>query len=130
MNLKILLPFKVFTEKTQVLKIIVQTPKGSFGLLPNRRDCVASLIPSILIYQTQNNPQTYIAIDEGILVKQAHEVLISVRNAIAGDDLNHLHELITLQFLKLNEQEQTTRSVLAKLETGFARRFWEFNRGQ
>ena len=36
MNLKILLPFKVFAEKTGVSRIVARTRDGSFGLLPHR----------------------------------------------------------------------------------------------
>jgi len=38
MHLKILLPFQIFADEERVLRMIVQTPDGSFGLLPNRRD--------------------------------------------------------------------------------------------
>jgi F-type H+-transporting ATPase subunit epsilon len=43
MHLKILLPFKLFSENTGVLRIVAGTPTGSFGLLPQRLDCVAAL---------------------------------------------------------------------------------------
>ena len=52
MNLKVLLPFQVFAEKTDVSRIVAETHDGSFGLLPHRLDCVAALMPGILIYET------------------------------------------------------------------------------
>lgn len=128
MQLKILLPFKIATEKTAVSRIIAETPDGLFALLPHRRDCVAALIPSILTYETASDGECYSAIDQGLLVKIGSDVLVSVRNAIAGDDLSQLHQLVLQQFLTLDEQEQNVRSVLAKLETGFVRRFMEFTR--
>jgi len=51
MNLKVLLPFQVFAEKSDVSLIVAETSNGSFGLLPNRLDCVAALSPGILIYE-------------------------------------------------------------------------------
>jgi len=51
MNLKILLPFQVFAANTGVSRIIAETHQGSFGILPNRLDCVAALVPGILIYE-------------------------------------------------------------------------------
>ena len=53
MNLKVLLPFQVFAEKTGVTRIIAETREGSFGLLPHRLDCVAALAPGILIYEDE-----------------------------------------------------------------------------
>ena len=45
MHLKVLLPFQVFAEKTDVSRLVVETRDGSFGLLPHRLDCVAALTP-------------------------------------------------------------------------------------
>jgi hypothetical protein len=33
MNLKVLLPFRIFAEKTGVSRIVAETQEGSFGLL-------------------------------------------------------------------------------------------------
>ena len=52
MNLKLLLPFQVFAEKAGVSRIVAETREGAFGLLPHRLDCVAALVPGILIYET------------------------------------------------------------------------------
>ncbi|WJY17043.1 F0F1 ATP synthase subunit epsilon [Pectobacteriaceae bacterium CE90] len=123
MQLKILLPFKVFAEKQDVLRIVAESPGGSFGLLPNRLDCVSSLVPGILVYETADEGEVCLAVDEGVLVKTGKEVLVSVRNAIGGMALEELHEAIEQEFLKLDEQEKNVRSVLAKLESSFIRHF-------
>jgi F-type H+-transporting ATPase subunit epsilon len=127
MNLKILLPFKVFAEKTGVSRIVAETHAGSFGLLPHRLDCVAALTPGILVFETAAEGETCIAVDEGILVKTGTDVLVSVRNAIGGADLGKLREAVEQEFLDLDEQEKSVRSVLAKLESGFIRRFAAFH---
>jgi F-type H+-transporting ATPase subunit epsilon len=127
MNLKILLPYKVFAEKSGVSRIVARTGEGSFGLLPNRLDCVAALVPGILTFETAEEGEVYIAVDEGILVKAGRDVLVSVRNAIGGMDLDKLHTAVGQEFLHLDDQEKAVRSVLAKLESGFVRRFAEFH---
>ena len=127
MQLKILLPFKVFAEKQDVLRIVSESRSGAFGLLPNRLDCAAALVPGILTYETRDEGEVNLAVDEGVLVKTGNEVLVSVRNAIGGMDLGELHQAIEREFLNLDEQEKSVRSVLAKLESGFIRRFAEFS---
>lgn len=127
MNLKILLPFKVFAQKNDILRIVAMTHQGSFGLLPNRLDCVASLSPGILVFESRSGGEEYIAVDEGILVKTGREVRVSVRNAIGGMSLDKLREAVEQEFLNINEQEQKVRSVLAKMESGFIRRLAEFH---
>jgi len=127
MNLKILLPFQIFAEKTGVSRIVAETSEGSFGLLPHRLDCVAALAPGILVCENEAEGEVYVAVDEGVLVKTGLDVLISVRNAIGGADLDTLHEAVEREFLNLDEQEKSVRSVLAKLESGFIRRFAAFH---
>ena len=127
MNLKVLLPFQVFADKTGVSRIVAETREGSFGLLPHRLDCVAALAPGILIYETEAEGEVFVAVDEGMLVKIGPDVLVSVRRAIHGADLGKLRDAVEKEFLTLNEEEQSVRSVTAKLESGFLRRFATFH---
>ena len=127
MHLKILLPFKIFAEKYRVKRIVAESREGSFGLLPLRLDCVASLAPGILVYETAEEGEECVAVDEGILVKFGSDVLVSVRNATGGTDLGKLREKVEQEFMNLDEQETNVRSVLARLESGFIRRFSAFH---
>lgn len=127
MNLKVLLPFQIFAEKTGVSRIVAETHEGSFGLLPHRLDCVAALAAGILIYETKEEGEAYVAVDEGVLVKAGADVLVSVRNAIAGTNLGQLREAVQREFLHLDEQEKNVRSVLAKMEGDLMRRMATFH---
>ena len=125
-NLKVLLPFQVFVEAKGVKRIVAQSIQGSFGLLPHRLDCTAALAPGILTYETEPDGEVYLAVDQGVLVKTGMDVLVSVRNAIGGTVLDKLHDAVKREFLTVNEQEKTVRSVLAKMESGFLHRLVEF----
>jgi F-type H+-transporting ATPase subunit epsilon len=126
MNLKVLLPFEIFAEKTGVSRIVAETHEGSFGLLPHRLDCVAALAPGILTYETEADGEVFVAVDEGVLVKAGVDVLISVRRALGGSDLAQLRDAVKEEFLTLDENEQSVRNVMAKLESGFLQRFVTF----
>jgi F-type H+-transporting ATPase subunit epsilon len=126
MQLKVLLPFEVFADKTGVSRIVAETREGSFGLLPHRLDCVAALAPGILIYEIKGGGESYVALDEGVLVKTGPEVLVSVRRAIAGTDLAQLRASVEKEFLTLDQQEKGVRSVMTKLETGLLQRLAAF----
>lgn len=126
MHLEILLPSGIFAKQSSVTRIVAETREGSFGLLPRRRDCVAALEPGILIYETAAGGEVFVAIDEGILVKAGRDVLVSVRQALGGSDLGQLRETVENEFLAADEDAQTVRSVMAKLESGFIRRFATF----
>ena len=123
MQLEILLPFGVFARKTGVSRIVAETASGSFGLLPHRLDCVAALTPGLLLCESEAEGEAWVAIDEGVLVKAGSKVSVSVRRALAGSDLDQLRQAVEQEFLVRDEQEQSVRQVMAKLEAGFLRRY-------
>jgi F-type H+-transporting ATPase subunit epsilon len=122
MNLKVILPFRVFTQQTGVARIVVETRQGSLGLLPHRLDCVAALAPGILIYASPSAGEVFLAVDEGVLVKTGPDVLVSVRRATGGTDLDRLRETVERDFLALDDQEQSMRSLLARLDADLIER--------
>jgi len=129
MLLTVLLPFRVYAEYRDVRRIVVETPAGACGLLPRRRDCVAPLRPGILTYQCLDGRDAYIAVDQGMLVKTGAQVVVSVRRAVAGDDLAALRAAVEREFLQLDQQERELRGALAKLEAGVLRRLAGLRRG-
>ncbi len=123
MSLKVLLPFGVFMKKEGVKRIVAETIMGSYGFLPNRLDCVGALVPGILTYETEEEGETYIAIDEGLIRKTNNQVIVTVRRAIKGMELGKLHEAVQKEFLQLDDREKHVRTVLTRLEIGFIRQF-------
>ena len=75
MNLKILLPFKVFADIKNVSSMVMETSEGSYGLLPQRLDCVAALVPGIFTYELDGTTH-YVAVDTGVMVKAGEHVLV------------------------------------------------------
>lgn len=126
MNLRILLPFGVFAEESNVLRVVADTTDGSVGLLPNRLDCVAALVPGILTYEAKDGGTVYVGIDQGALVKADAQVTVSVRRAIAGSDLGQLKDAVERDYLKLDEQERSVRAAVSKMESGLMGRLAEF----
>lgn len=130
MTLKLLLPTGVFVDTIEVTRIVAENHEGSFELLPHRLDCVASLVPGIFIYDPKAGKTVYLAVDNGVLVKAGPEVLVSVRRAVAGPDLGHLHDAVKQQFLKHDKDEATLRDALTKMEGGFVSRLLELQHGR
>ena len=124
MNLKVLLPAEVLV-KEEVAKVTAEAANGSFCLLPKHVDFVAALVPGILSFQTASGRETFVAVDEGILVKCGDEVMVSTRNAVRGPDLGQLRRTVEERFKVLDDHEKTARSAMVKIEAGFVRRFLE-----
>lgn len=117
MNLEILIPFRIFTDQTEVSRIVAETSNGSLGLLPNRLDCAAVLVPGILLYEAAS-VVTYVALDEGVLVKAGAEVRISVRRAVSGSNLEELKNTVQRSFAATDERQRDVRIALSKMEAG------------
>lgn len=122
-DLKILLPHKVFKEVKNVTRMVAETKDGQYGLLPNRLDCVMALEPGIFTYETEKEGEKYVAVDEGVLIKTGPTVFVAVRNAIGGTDLGKLKDSVKSEFLNLDEKERDTRISIAKLESSFIHSF-------
>ncbi len=129
MKLKVLLPFRVFLDKTDVTRIVAETHEGSFGLLPRRLDCAAALSPGILTYETPGDGEVFVAVDQGVLIKAGDEVLVSVRRALSGADLGQLREAVEREFLSQDEQAKSVRTLMDKLENRFLSRFSRLGHG-
>lgn len=121
MNLRIFLPTKILLDQ-EVTRIVAEAEDGSFGILPKHIDFVAALAPGILSFEGRDG-EVFLAIDEGILVKCASSVMVSTRKAVLGKSLGELKETVEHEFRSLNDQEKKTRSILAKLEADFTKRF-------
>jgi F-type H+-transporting ATPase subunit epsilon len=129
MNLKVLLPSRIFLNLERVSRIVAETREGSFGLLPHRLDCVAALVPGILAY-TLDDDTAYLAVDQGVLVKSGADVMVSVRQAIQGTTLSELHETVKREYLSLDRQKRDVREAVARMESALLGRFAEFQHGR
>lgn len=124
MHLKVLIPTHVLADQ-EVVKVVAEAQNGSFGMLPHHIDFTAALVPSILICETPAGEELYFAIDEGILVKCHEEVFVSTLDAVPGDDLHSLRDIVRERYLELDDEQRSARSALARLEAGVVRRFIE-----
>jgi F-type H+-transporting ATPase subunit epsilon len=121
MNLKVFLPTEVLIDQ-EVTKVTAEAQDGSFGLLPRHIDFVAALVPGILSFES-GGAEEFLAVDEGILVKCASDVMVSTRRAVHSKNLGEVRQVVENEFRNLSERERKTRSILAKLEADFAKRF-------
>lgn len=127
MRLRVLLPEQILLDR-QVSKITAEAENGSFGLLPRHQDFVTALAAGILTFTLPNGQEEFLAVDEGILVKQGADVRVSTRNAVLGQQLGELKHMIEERFKKLDKFEKKSRDTLYKMEADLVRRFLEFEK--
>jgi len=122
MNLTILLPEETLMDR-KVSKIVAEAPNGFFCLLPRHVDFATAIVPGILSFTTQDGEEVFLAVDEGVLVKQSTAVLVSTLNAAMGEALGRLEETVAQNFQKRDEQEEKALQAMRKIEAGFVKRF-------
>jgi F-type H+-transporting ATPase subunit epsilon len=123
--LKIYLPTGILLEK-QVHKVKGESPAGAFCLLPRHIDYVTAVVAGIFSYTNGAGKESFLALDNGILVKKGPEVMIATRRAVTGE-LGMLNRAVENMLEARQEREKLNKSAVAKLEAGFLRRFMEFS---
>jgi F-type H+-transporting ATPase subunit epsilon len=126
MRLKLMLPTEVAIDR-EVDRIVAESARGSFCLLPRHQDFVAALVPGLLSF-VSGGKEEFMAVDEGVLVKTGAQVLISTRRAVRGPDLGSLQQMVAEEFLELDQKQQSSRAAMAKLEANFARKLYELGK--
>jgi F-type H+-transporting ATPase subunit epsilon len=124
MNLKVLLPTEILIDQ-EVKKITAEAVNGFFTLLPRHIDFIAPLVPGLLFFETTDDKEEFLAVEEGLLVKRGPEVLVSTTNAMLGPDLGKLRRVVEERFRQVDEREKQVRSATARLEAEFVQRFIE-----
>lgn len=122
MKLKILLPAKVLLEE-EVEKVTAEAENGFFTILPRHVDFVSALVPSIFTFVPSGGSERYLALDEGILVKQGDQLYVSAARAVQGESLEVLQETVESELKVLGENEKKSRAVMSRLEVDTLRRF-------
>ncbi len=124
MTLKIILPTRVLVD-AEVRRVVAEGGEGSFGLLPRHIDYTSVMPAGILSYRETDGTEWYVAVDEGVLVKQGDRVTVAARKGVRSRSLEDLHQLLEGELRDLDERERQSRSVLAMLEGGIVKRLHE-----
>lgn len=115
--------------KTKIRKVTVETLGGYYTLLPKHVDIAAAMRASIVAYTTDDNVDKYVACHRGIVVKKGENVTLTVQNAVVGDTLDELSDVINREFKKDDENRKELNSAMARLELGIIRGFGQLSKG-
>lgn len=126
MRVKLVVPSGVLLEQ-EAVKVVAEAQDGAFCLLPRHVDFVAALVPGILGLTSADGAETFVALDEGILVKHGPEVLVSTWNAVQGR-LGELQQSVLGLVRALGEEEQKARLALDRLEASLVHQLREWER--
>ena len=122
MRLEVVTPMRVRLDRA-VRRIVAEAPDGHFGMWPGHGDFITELVPGILVFETEEGAERFLAVHAGTLVKWGDHVRVAVQAAIEGDDLARLRDRVETEFRRQDEDEREARAALARLEASMIRRF-------
>jgi F-type H+-transporting ATPase subunit epsilon len=117
MRLMITTPTSVVLDDPDVIGVRAEDESGSFGILNGHADFLTALTVSVVRWHRADDRVRFCAVRHGVLsVTNGHEVAIATRQAVAGDDLDHLEQVVLAQFREALEAERTARVESAQLQ--------------
>lgn len=110
MRLLITTPTAVVADERDVVAVRAEDESGSFGILDGHADFLTALTIAVVSWRLADGRQRFCAVRRGVLsVTNRDEVAVATREAIAGNDLDRLEQVVLAQFRDALEAERTAR---------------------
>ncbi|SNT72544.1 F0F1 ATP synthase subunit epsilon [Paracoccus seriniphilus] len=121
MQLKIVTPLSVVVE-TDITSLRAEDVSGSFGILPGHAPFLTTLAVSIASWR-RGRREHFCALRGGVLVVgEDGGITIATREAVPGDDLDHLDRDVLERFQSEEDAERVERSETVQLQLNAIRR--------
>ncbi len=110
MRLSIVTPLDVVVNEDCVIAVHAEDAGGAFGILPRHAEFLTSLTVCVVSWTMGEGRRHHCAVRRGVLsVTPARDVAIATREAIRGDDLATLDEIVLARFRADIETERAER---------------------
>ncbi len=104
-------------DEEGVLALCADDATGSFGILPGHADFLTSLAISVVNWKGGDGSRRYCAVRRGVLtVAAGHDIAIATREAVVGEDLATLDQVVLGRFRADIETEKAERVESARLQ--------------
>ncbi len=110
MKLVITTPTAVVVNADNLRHVRAEDSTGGFGIQQGHADFLTALAISVLLWRDAMGVEHYAAVRGGALrVRGGQSVEVATREAVVGDDLRNLREVVLTQMAKNAETEQAAR---------------------
>ena len=131
MRLLITTPTAVVIDHRDVVAVRAEDDSGSFGILQGHADFLTALTVSVVSWRHADDRQRFCAVRRGVLsVTGGNEVAIATRQAMPGDDLHHLEQVILAEFREATEAERIALTESLQLQMKAIRQIVRYMRPQ
>lgn len=109
MRLLITDPLAIVADYADIVAVRAEDESGCFGILPGHTDLLTVLVPSIVAWRHRDGRRGFCAVRHGVLtVREGREVAVAARQAVVGDDLDQLEQIVLSH---VQAEMETARSV-------------------
>jgi F-type H+-transporting ATPase subunit epsilon len=117
MRLLITTATAVVVDEPNAVAVRAEDESGSFGILPGHADFLTALTVSVVSWRGTDGARRFCAVRRGVLtVSRGTQVAIATREALVGDDLDHLEHLVLANFRDNAEAERSARTASLQLQ--------------
>jgi len=117
MRLLITTPTAVVVDEPDAVAVRAEDESGSFGILPGHADFLTALTVSVVSWRRTDGARRFCAVRRGVLaVSRGTLVAIATREALVGDNLDHLEHVVLANFRNNVEAERTARTASLQLQ--------------
>jgi F-type H+-transporting ATPase subunit epsilon len=117
MRLLITTPTAVVVDDPDAVAVRAEDESGSFGILAGHADFLTALAVSVVSWRRTDSARRFCAVRRGVLsVSRGSLVAIATREALVGDDLDHLEHVVLAEFRNGIEAERTAWTASLQLQ--------------
>jgi len=127
MRLRILTPTEVVLDE-EAEHVTAEDPTGSLGIRPGHAALVTPLVPGVVMARGAGRGARYVAVNGGVMVVTGATVEIATREAVPGEDLEHLESSVVAGFEKAEKDGVSNRVAFEKMRIRFMRGVLDFDR--
>ena len=110
MKLIVTTPAAIVVSADNVLHVRAEDSTGAFGIQPRHADFLTALTVSVLIWRDAAGVEHYAAVRGGVLrVRGGSVVEIATREALLGENLGQLRDVVLAEMSRNAETERAAR---------------------
>jgi len=125
MRLSVTTPLEIIAEAEEVAHLRAEDETGAFGILPQHADFLTALSVSVVSWREHSGGEHHLAVRGGTIeVRAGKSIIITTREAVAGDDLQRLETEVLSAFRRRAEEEAAARTDAQRLYLGALRQIY------
>ncbi len=129
MKLVVTTPAAILVNTDNVCYVRGEDSTGAFGIQPGHADFLTALAISVLIWRDTAGVEHYAAVRGGVLrVRSGSIVEVATREAVLGDDLGQLRDVVLAEMSRNAETERAARMSALGLQQAAVQQIYRYLR--